>query len=77
MALHSLRESWGSGVGRALMDRAQADITALGKRRVFLWVFQENRRARRFYEKCGFLPGGECHGERFGDAVETRYEQQL
>lgn len=59
------------------MERALADIAALGKRRVFLWVFQENRRARRFYEKYGFAPGGECRVGRSGDAVETRYEKQL
>lgn len=77
VALHSLRESWGSGVGRALMDRALADIAASEKRRAFLWVFQENYRARRFYEKCGFHPGGEFHTGRFDDAVETCYEKLL
>ena len=26
---------------------------------VCLWVLKENRRAIRFYQKCGFIPAGE------------------
>lgn len=77
VALHSLRESWGSGVGRALMERTLTDIAASGKHRAFLWVFLKNHRACRFYEKCGFHPGGESHTGRFDNAVELCYEKQI
>ena len=39
----------GRGVGSALLERAKAENDTLR-----LWVFQENVRARRFYEKRGF-----------------------
>jgi GNAT superfamily N-acetyltransferase len=77
VALHSLRESWGSDVGRALMERALADIAAAGNRRVFLWVFADNHRARRFYEKCGFSLSGDSHTSRFDGALELCFEKQI
>lgn len=39
----------GRGVGSALLDLAKAENDAL-----LLWVFQENVKARRFYERRGF-----------------------
>ena len=47
-------ETWGTGlamtVHRELVDR----LTAAGRTRARLRVFEENRRARRFYEKAGW-----------------------
>ena len=40
----------GLGVGRALLDKAK-ELRPSGME---LWVFQENRQARRFYERNGF-----------------------
>jgi putative acetyltransferase len=47
----------GRGIGRALMDRAQAAWPALD-----LWVFQRNLRARAFYTARGFRPVYETDG---------------
>jgi ribosomal protein S18 acetylase RimI-like enzyme len=49
---------WGTGAGRALMRAALADLTAQGPRPVRLWVLTANDRARRFYERCGFIADG-------------------
>lgn len=48
----------GHGVGRALLDRALADLHRAGWASVGLWVFEANARARRLYERAGFRPDG-------------------
>lgn len=72
-AIHSLPESWGSGLGAALLERAFADMAAAGKEAVCLWAFKENKRARRFYEKHGLSFTGEERVSQFDGAVEVRY----
>ena len=70
-AIHSLPESWGTGLGAAMLD------FALRGRSAGLWAFEENRRARRFYEKHGFAFTGETRISEFDGAVEVRYERML
>ena len=74
MAIHSLPESWGSGLGESMLDFALEEI---GNRRVSLWAFAENRRARRFYEKHGFVCTGESRISEFDDAVEVKYVYEV
>lgn len=70
-AIHSLPESWGTGLGTAMLE------FALKGRAAGLWAFEENRRARRFYEKHGFAFTGERRISEFDGAVEVRYERML
>ena len=70
-AIHSLPESWGTGLGAAMLD------FALKGRSAGLWAFEENARARRFYEKHGFAFTGERRISEFDGAVEVRYERKL
>ena len=70
-AIHSLPESWGTGLGAAML------AFALRGRSAGLWAFEENRRARRFYEKHGFAFTGERRISEFDGAVEVRYERML
>lgn len=70
VALHSLPESWGTGVGRAMITEVLAQI---GPRRVYLWAFRDNTRARRFYEKHGFVWDGTERVSEFDGALEVRY----
>lgn len=51
-ALYVLSCCYGRGVGQALLEET------LGARPAVLWVAKENPRARRFYEKNGFLVDG-------------------
>ena len=74
MAIHSLPESWGSGLGGAMLQKALADI---GGKKVFLWAFADNQRARRFYEKHGFRCTGESRVSEFDDAVEVKYVYEV
>ena len=55
-ALYVLADYYGKGVGRKLMDVGLEQINHFSQ--VRLWVLKENRRAIRFYEKCGFQPDG-------------------
>ena len=56
-ALYILSEYYGTGVGLKLM---QADLKELSAHpEVHLWVLKGNKRAIRFYEKCGFVATGE------------------
>ena len=73
VALHSIPESWGCGVGKAIMDKAVEDIFNNGFEKAYLWVFERNKRARRFYEKYGFIADGTSRISTFDKAVEVRY----
>ena len=68
-AIHSLPESWGSGLGAAMLKAALSRMD----RPVCLWAFAENKRARRFYEKHGFALTGEERISEFDGAVEVEY----
>ena len=70
VALHTLPESRGTGLGAALLEEA---LNRIGTQTVFLWAFRENTRARRFYEKHGFRADGAERVSGFDEAVEVRY----
>ena len=54
-ALHS----WGSGLAGRAHDEVLSHLRAQGHRQGWLRVFEENRRARRFYERRGWVVTGE------------------
>ena len=69
-ALYVLPEYFGKSVGRSLMEAALEQLKEYPE--VRLWVLKENKRAIRFYQKCGFCPDGEeIYSPRHG-AVEIR-----
>ena len=70
VAIHSLPESWGTGLGHAMLKTA---LEQIGDGPVHLWAFKENSRARRFYEKHGFLWDGAERVSEFDGALEVRY----
>lgn len=70
IAIHTLPESWGTGLGTAMLTEA---LNQIGNQPVFLWAFEENVRARRFYEKHGFRWDGTQRLSEFDGAVEVRY----
>ena len=72
MAIHSLPESWGTGLGGAMLTKA---LEQIGNRPVYLWAFKENKRAHRFYEKYGFCRDGSERISGFDGAVEVRYQR--
>lgn len=73
-AIHSLPESWGTGLGAAMLRFALEESGAQAC--AGLWAFAENQRARRFYEKHGFTFTGESRVSEFDGALEVRYERR-
>lgn len=70
IAIHTLPESWGTGLGYAMLTEA---LNQIGNQPIFLWAFKENTRARRFYEKHGFHWDGSERVSEFDGALEVRY----
>lgn len=52
-AIYTLNRTYGSGLGTALL------YAAIGNSAAYLWVLDDNPRARAFYAKHGFQPDGE------------------
>jgi len=56
--LYVLAPWHGTGVARTLMDWALAEARRCGARHMFLSVYVDNQRARRFYQRYGFTQVG-------------------
>ena len=54
ICIHSLRNNWAKGYGSAMMEYVLTQLQQANYESVILWVFEENIRARKFYEKHGF-----------------------
>jgi GNAT superfamily N-acetyltransferase len=72
-------DRFGAGAGRTLIGESIRRCTAAGHPRMYLWVLEENMRARRFYERSGFRADGtEVPFDVDGVAVpEVRYVRDL
>ncbi len=75
ISIYLLPEYIGKGYGRPLLQAAIENLCALGCRDIFLWVLEENHRARHFYESAGFTHSGNYIDDNFdGKAVrEVQY----
>ena len=74
VAIYTLTEYWGKNIGKMLMDTAVKALEDQGFSDIMLWAFEENHRARRFYEKYGFIFDGTYKDSSFTDAKEVRYK---
>jgi GNAT superfamily N-acetyltransferase len=69
---------WSTGTGRALMDQVLAKVRAAEYGCITLWVLEANARARRFYQRAGFIPDGARHVlDDLGGVTEIRYRRAL
>jgi ribosomal protein S18 acetylase RimI-like enzyme len=77
--IYVLSDAWGTGAGTALMAAGIEALRDSGCRAVILWVLEDNPRARRFYEREGWVLDGERKEDEFlGVAVtEVRYRRGL
>jgi GNAT superfamily N-acetyltransferase len=71
-------DDWSTGVGRALIERAEEQLRS-EYAEVTLWVLEDNPRARRFYERARWsLDGGRKAEARWGvRAPEVRYRKRF
>lgn len=77
-AIYLLEEYWSKGYGRQIMDYALKTLKCMGYSEIILWVLDENTRARRFYEKFGFVFDGTKKGIEIGKTlIEIRYTLNL
>ncbi len=60
ISLYFLPDYMGKGYGRLLLQAAMCELKKMGFDKVFLWVLEENRNARCFYEKFGFVQTERC-----------------
>lgn len=75
ICIHSLADNWGKGYGTAMMQQILSDIKQAGFRKIMLWVFKENHRARQFYENHGFILTEKS--KKFNNAIEVMYCKNL
>jgi ribosomal protein S18 acetylase RimI-like enzyme len=76
-SLHVLPHLRGRGHGRALLDHVRQELRQRGFVDLTLWVLEENRDARRFYEKYGFQVDGGTRKYPKTDVPEVRYRIKL
>jgi len=65
VSIYLLPEYVGKGSGKILLKRCIDELKKLGYNKILLWVLEENYRARRFYEKNGFV----CNEEYLNDNI--------
>ena len=75
ICIHSLQDKWRRGYGSRMMDAVLQDISNAGYSKVMLWVFEDNVRARRFYEAKGFITKGKIKPDL--EPKEICYEKNL
>ena len=74
-AIYVLPDAWGSGVAAGLFRAAVDRLKERGFDRFFLWVLEDNFRARRFYEKMGMKCTDERKAVNIGgkETAEVKY----
>jgi GNAT superfamily N-acetyltransferase len=71
-------DAWSRGIGRALLERAEAELAANWHEAV-LWTLEDNPRTRRFYEAAGWRADGMSGSfDRLGvEVLLVRYRKRL
>lgn len=75
ISIYLLPEYMGRGFGKALLELAIAELKKLGYYDIFLWVLEQNWKARHFYENAGFSMTDDFLDDNIGgkDLREVRY----
>jgi RimJ/RimL family protein N-acetyltransferase len=76
--IYLLPEYWGQNLGMEFIDWGIKELKRKRYKKVALWVVEENVRARKFYEKIGFIHEGEIRIINPGREIkEYRYIKHL
>lgn len=78
-AIYVHPSAWGTGAGRALIERAEESMRSSDFSEAMLWVLEGNERAERFYRAAGWTHDGGRKVEEFQGAeiAEVRYRKPL
>jgi ribosomal protein S18 acetylase RimI-like enzyme len=68
-AIYVLPEAWGTPAASGLLHAAAEAMHGRGSSGAFLWVLDDNPRARRFYEREGWHADGTAQSEYLGLTV--------
>ena len=71
MSIYLLPQAIGRGYGKKLMEAAIAGLSNLGYSNIILWVLEENKNARTFYESIGFVSGNRVKEDNIGGKYLT------
>lgn len=66
VSIYFLPDYMGKGYGKILMESVIAQLREQEYEDIFLWVLEENIRARRFYERFGFMLADEYLDDNIG-----------
>ncbi len=79
VSIYFLPQYIGKGYGKLLLDAVIEELGQLGFHEIFLWVLEDNLRARKFYEKAGFTSSGNYLNDNIGgkDLREMQYKYIL
>lgn len=77
--IYLLPEAWGQGFGQRLMSTALKRMASVGYGQATLWALATNVRARRFYEKTGWIPDGTTRSDDMSGfpISQIRYRRHL
>lgn len=68
----------GEGIGSAIIQAFCLHAKQQGCQMVWLWVLEQNQKARQFYEKLSFYDSGERRGEAENqEFFLLKYEKKL
>jgi len=75
VSIYFLPDYMGKGYGNYLLKKCVDELKSLGYDKMLLWVLEDNHRARRFYEKNGFICSDEYIDDNIGgkDLREVMY----
>ena len=65
VSIYFLPDYMGKGYGNHLLKKCMEELKTRGYEKILLWVLEDNLRARKFYEKNGFI----CSYEYLNDNI--------
>ncbi len=67
------------GYGYQLMKAVISELKNMGYREVYLWVLEENKNARQFYERFGFVRSDQMQTDTYDgkELTELMYTYQM